>query len=821
MMRRLQLIFVAICSVWSGACQEQPPDRVISQFERPQNVALVCWEGSRGGEGGPVPLADCDDAAISKGDRRLLAFVTQTTPGEVAVVDLSVRYALDGDRRIPYASFIPVGGMPSGIAATMDGEVVVTANTETSDLSLIDVRQVFDGVLFPTIAVDLLGAPSHLVISHVEGVDYIFVSLPRLSRVAVVRLAASETEGESSTGRLLGWMEFSSASSQEDTDIETDTDTDTDSETETQDPVLPTLEVPTLDGQAFAPAALEMTPQSLFVSATNASAILEFDIKVLVQRAESLNSPGSFPGDALVRAISLEGALNSFTAAQLAVEPGETPRWLYAVENQLGGLLAIDLAEGVLVEANASDRKAEDPESIELPGRAISVELVNAAEKGDAYDPLTFDGTFAVASTTMAAIYVLDVHDRKADPGLNGDADPMLFQPHSIRSRHNLSPKTSSDDTDSSGQRFLPKAPSVRIGAQEYQGDKAAGFLYFEPERADEEPTTAEDTGTSVDTEEWSDTDSFEEETDALPEGFMEGGEWLRGLAVRENPRDWVRDDWALTYRGRTGISGAAVADFGAETLGLGDAATALVVFDDTKDFCALGLKAGRGVNGEPVGDLFYLTSMPTPDPKNAALVASCEERFGEVKIAPLVYQVARVLDPRTLLIVNNGSIPEKGVPPLPSIDCYGQAFNYEIRAADHFILQGRIMGHLYTPGILDTDQRMCELPDDSDGRRQRVFLGERFSNYYFSFVLRVGAALADAYEKLEEDTDPYNDEPEVSLSFTTSGGFAPLSFVLGSWITDIATMPSGELVIIDQAAPALITFDLLSDFQPTFNAIN
>jgi hypothetical protein len=115
----------------------------------------------------------------------------------------------------------------------------------------------------------------------------------------------------------------------------------------------------------------------------------------------------------------------------------------------------------------------------------------------------------------------------------------------------------------------------------------------------------------------------------------------------------------------------------------------------------------------------------------------------------------------------------------------------------------------------------MCELPDDSDGRRQRVFLGERFSNYYFSFILRVGAALAGAYEKLAEDTDPNNDEPEVSVLFTTSGGFAPLSFVLGSWITDIATMPSGELVIIDQAAPALITFDLLSDFQPTFKAIN
>ncbi|MCU0661776.1 MAG: hypothetical protein MUC50_05555 [Myxococcota bacterium] len=867
-MKRLRFFLLLLLLLLPAACQEQPPDNPISQFERPQNVALVCWEGELK-TGSPVALDVCRDAA-NNDKKRVLAFVTQTTPGEVAMVNLTPKLHLrnpdeinvDQDERIPYASFIPVGGMPTGIAATADGTTVITANAETEDLSLIDVRRVFDGILFPTIAVDLGGAPSHLVVARVAGIDYVFATLPLLHRLAVVRLTAAQDEGENPSGKLLGWLQFAGPTGIEDTDslVEAETATDTlsaadtltatdtltaadtltatdtlttvETDTETasseDEPVLPTLSVPTLDGQPFSPSALASAAQSLFMGASNAAAILELDFGVLVQRAESLSAPGALPEDALIRAVSLEGALRSFTTTELSVEPGETPRWLYAVENELGGLLAIDLLEGLLVEANAGDRKAADPESIKLPGRAINVELLTFAEEGDAYDPLTFDGTFAVASTTMAAIYVLDVYDRKSDPDFNSQADPALFHPHSIRSRANLDKTLDASDTDSSGTRYMTP-PAVSAGGQTYQGDKAADFLYFEGDGTDSasEPNTdttadsetATDTDSDVDTETAADTEtqSAPQGEDALPEGFIDGGPLLPGLAMRENPRDWVRDDWLLTYQGAIGISGAAVADFSADAMALGGPETALVVFDDTKDFCAMGLKAGRGVRGEPVGDLFYVTSKPTPP----LLASNCESLFGDVETSPLVYQIARVLDPHTIIVVNNGRYPKEGTTNMLSIDCYGQAFNYEIRAADHYILKGSLTGHLYTPGELDTDSQICTMPDDSDGRRQRVFVDERFTNYYFSFILREGPALPELYKELEKDTDTKDKTPEVVLGFATAGGFAPLSFVVGNRVTDIAPMPDGTLVFIDQAAPALITFDMLLGFTPTQESIN
>jgi hypothetical protein len=128
-----KLVLVACLS--GAACESNPPEAAIAQFDRPQDAALVCLnqvEVDGGTESELLPLACC--AASSTGapgycsgpipEAVLLAFVTQTTSGEVAVVDLDTLEIVDQDEQIPYNSFVPVGGQPADVAAAWDGRRV-------------------------------------------------------------------------------------------------------------------------------------------------------------------------------------------------------------------------------------------------------------------------------------------------------------------------------------------------------------------------------------------------------------------------------------------------------------------------------------------------------------------------------------------------------------------------------------------------------------------------------------------------------------------------------------------------------------------------
>ena len=125
-------VSIALC-----ACEENPPDTVIPQFDRAQDVALVCYdptvsEGDTSGLKSFLPLECCKNEGYGvdgycdspRPYAIVLAFVTQTTYGEVAVVDLSSLTIIDQDEQIPLNSFVPVGGQPNDIAASWDGTMV-------------------------------------------------------------------------------------------------------------------------------------------------------------------------------------------------------------------------------------------------------------------------------------------------------------------------------------------------------------------------------------------------------------------------------------------------------------------------------------------------------------------------------------------------------------------------------------------------------------------------------------------------------------------------------------------------------------------------
>lgn len=98
-----------------GGCSQTPVTQPLRSLERSGNVSFVCV----GPDGQGRDINDCPDYAA--GANRLLALVTQTLRGEVAVVDLTAGNVVDVDPSTPGYNFLPVGANPVGIVSTPGG----------------------------------------------------------------------------------------------------------------------------------------------------------------------------------------------------------------------------------------------------------------------------------------------------------------------------------------------------------------------------------------------------------------------------------------------------------------------------------------------------------------------------------------------------------------------------------------------------------------------------------------------------------------------------------------------------------------------------
>jgi len=767
----------AIAAIAAIACEENPPDNDIAQFDRPQDAALVCYDSDLGS----LPIGCCRnagdgvpgycDAPIA--GAVVLAFVTQTTFGEVAVVDLEEGAIIDQDARIPLNSFIPVGGQPSDVAASWDGRSVYTANFETADVSVIDVNEAFGPTMIASTAIDIEGPAGRLVVARAPSIRdrYLFVTQPTLGRLAVIEILDEDSsppdagvDGAPAPGRLLGWMR-----------LDASTGIDHAPPDDSTEGVTP-----------WAIVASDVTP-SLYVGGKSANYIVEIDSEILVDRALALAAPGELGEDAIVRRLDI----GDFTTRALAVEP-DLERWIYAVENELGGVVVVDLVSGEMLPVNADDPIAEDAYSIDIPGRARAISLMRLAEDDDP-SPVTFNGTFGIVSGTMAAIYVIDVEDRNAVTG-------QPVQLHSLRPSADWCAPDEDAGTGDDVECVVPNVPEAPV----LKGN-------------DSELSTA--IAASV---------GEIEETDAgFPECEADGGVEFRpdgdyGVRLRCDYRISTNERWTMTWEGELGVSGAGVAQFDAPE---SEGAT-LVLRDQGKNFCGSGVLGGDDgavmgfsdlydgfanletgsrwfPNGYP-GDLLDITSEPTP-----LEGAACDQFDG----VALRYQVRELLAADTLLI---GTLSGSGAAPVPTAECFGQAFTYTIRSHRHWVIQGTLSGHLRY-GVMDETTGQC-LPDNGSeasealagAKNQRVFEDAPFNNYYLWITVASG-------------TDPgvKDDYDELFYSFETEDGYAPMGSVQGNDLTDIEPMPDDRLVLIDQASEGLILFDLVGDFGIVGSAIN
>jgi hypothetical protein len=182
--------------------------------------------------------------------------------------------------------------------------------------------------------------------------------------------------------------------------------------------------------------------------------------------------------------------------------------------------------------------------------------------------------------------------------------------------------------------------------------------------------------------------------------------------------------------------------------------------------------------------------------------------------------------DGHFIRIANNRSGIEKV--PLPTVECFGTAFNYQVKAFRHWIVKGSKYGHLYdgtTEYNANTGEYTCVTgPEEAVGRSDRAWPDEPFENYIFTFTLKHGENYrpeTGKFMKQSADMTTYVEVENLYYTFESTGGFSRLSTFLGNNITDIDFTPDSVLVLIDQAGQGLIIFDMINNFQVLGTNVN
>ncbi len=131
-MRKLPIVGLALAALGvavaasSWSCSQTPTNVPIRTFEGAQKVAVVCLQVLNT-QNGATPVTQDNCAPVAAGvvpdtlPYHLIAAVTQTTRGELAIVDLTGGYVVDEDQSTPGINFIPVGTNPTDVVIPPDG----------------------------------------------------------------------------------------------------------------------------------------------------------------------------------------------------------------------------------------------------------------------------------------------------------------------------------------------------------------------------------------------------------------------------------------------------------------------------------------------------------------------------------------------------------------------------------------------------------------------------------------------------------------------------------------------------------------------------
>jgi hypothetical protein len=136
---------VVAAAVSIASCAQVPPNVTPRTFQQAQKVDVVCMHvNDANGNALPAPMpveeAQCAPVPANVNGAtlpyHLYAVVTQTTPGELAVVDLTAGGVLDVDKSTPGIDFIPVGANPTDVAVAHDGQLTFVSSRDPNKMAI-------------------------------------------------------------------------------------------------------------------------------------------------------------------------------------------------------------------------------------------------------------------------------------------------------------------------------------------------------------------------------------------------------------------------------------------------------------------------------------------------------------------------------------------------------------------------------------------------------------------------------------------------------------------------------------------------------------
>jgi hypothetical protein len=127
-------------AISAASCSSTPTNVPVRTFERAQKMDVVCVHMTDGNgnylPADPITQDNCAPVPTnvlgSTLPNHLYALVTQTTRGEIAVVDITSGVVVDEDRSTPGINFIPVGQNPTDVAVSPDALLTFVSAAEVN-----------------------------------------------------------------------------------------------------------------------------------------------------------------------------------------------------------------------------------------------------------------------------------------------------------------------------------------------------------------------------------------------------------------------------------------------------------------------------------------------------------------------------------------------------------------------------------------------------------------------------------------------------------------------------------------------------------------
>jgi len=209
------VVVAALGWVAVSACNQTTINTPLRSFDRPSDVALTCLQyfpnavtdATPHGTYNVRPLADCEPVRASQlaqvvqyplpidyipplgpGNFTpfLVALVPQSARGELALVDTAQSRLVDLDPYTPGFGFAPVGKLPEHVRASKDGCWGITANSDSCDLSRVDVSTVIHSSLASLFPAELAAGAGNAAL---DGVVQMPLSVPTASGIPKILYA--------------------------------------------------------------------------------------------------------------------------------------------------------------------------------------------------------------------------------------------------------------------------------------------------------------------------------------------------------------------------------------------------------------------------------------------------------------------------------------------------------------------------------------------------------------------------------------------------------------------------------------------------------